>query len=481
MAREAIELRGREETTLLKEEFLSAAAHDLRTPLTVLLGQADCSERRLQRDPNAAIDPAGVMRIARESRRLRDLVSDLLEAQGSSTSAPARTRSPRTCGGSCSRRWSATATTAPSSRPTFRTSPSSSGWTGCGLEQVLDNLSRERPQVRPRRSRDRGARVGRDGEARISVSDHGIGIPDGERGAVFERFVRASNAQARSDTGLGLGLYICRRIIEGHGGRIWADETPGGGSTFHVSLPAQVLSNRWTTAHPATYPWRPPQEMVRMGDIRVLVVDDEPDIRATVAEMLEIEGYSVEEASNGADALAPSSCAPGADPARHAHARARRLGFAAELHRREVAIPIVVMTAARDAARWAAEIAASGSLSKPFGFDDLIRTVGEVRGAPEATPLPPSAAAVSEEPRRSQHDRLRVDLRETLRGEARATQELGVLRTEARGHDLHRRRLGKLRVRLDQLRRRSPGRACRWRASREGAGGGSRPCARAAC
>ena len=81
MAREASELRRREETTLLKEEFLSAAAHDLRTPLTVLLGQAELIERRQQRDPGAAVDPAGIVRIVRESRRLRDLVTDLLEAQ----------------------------------------------------------------------------------------------------------------------------------------------------------------------------------------------------------------------------------------------------------------------------------------------------------------------------------------------------------------------------------------------------------------
>lgn len=119
-----------------------------------------------------------------------------------------------------------------------------------------------------------------------------------------------------------------------------------------------------------------------MHSIRVLVVDDEPDIRATVAEMLEIEGYAVDEAANGQDAL------------RAIELRVPDLilldmrmpvldgwGFAAELNRRHLEIPIVVMTAARDAARWAAEIAATASLSKPFGFDDLIRTVGEVRGA----------------------------------------------------------------------------------------------------
>jgi len=117
-----------------------------------------------------------------------------------------------------------------------------------------------------------------------------------------------------------------------------------------------------------------------MREVRILVVDDEPDIRATVSAMLEIEGYAVAEAANGADAL---------------HAIAQRppdlilldmrmpvldgWAFASELRRRGHETPIVVMTAARDAARWATEIAAAAFLSKPFGYDDLIHTVQQVQ------------------------------------------------------------------------------------------------------
>jgi signal transduction histidine kinase len=108
------------------------------------------------------------------------------------------------------------------------------------LEQVLDNLLENALKYAPHGPAVEVHAWAENGEARIAVVDHGIGIPAAERGRVFDRFVRASNAQARSDTGLGLGLYICRRIVEGHRGRIWADETPGGGSTFHVALPTQV-------------------------------------------------------------------------------------------------------------------------------------------------------------------------------------------------------------------------------------------------
>ena len=74
-------LRAREESARLKEEFLSAAAHDLRTPLTVVLGQAELLERRIARDPAAPPDAAGISRMVREARRLRDLVTELLDAQ----------------------------------------------------------------------------------------------------------------------------------------------------------------------------------------------------------------------------------------------------------------------------------------------------------------------------------------------------------------------------------------------------------------
>jgi CheY-like chemotaxis protein len=113
-----------------------------------------------------------------------------------------------------------------------------------------------------------------------------------------------------------------------------------------------------------------------MPEVRVLVVDDEPGIRATVLAMLEIEGYAVAEAMNGAEALV----AVESDPPDVILLDMRMpvldgWGFASELRRRGHRTPIVVMTAARDAARWAREIAAAAFVAKPFGYDDLLRAV----------------------------------------------------------------------------------------------------------
>jgi CheY-like chemotaxis protein len=117
-----------------------------------------------------------------------------------------------------------------------------------------------------------------------------------------------------------------------------------------------------------------------MPDLLVLVVDDEADIRATVSAMLEIEGYAVTEAANGADALhAVEQREPDVILLDMRMPVLDGWGFASEMRRRGHRIPIVVMTAARDAARWAGEIAAAAFVAKPFGLDDLITAVERAR------------------------------------------------------------------------------------------------------
>jgi two-component system chemotaxis response regulator CheY len=117
-----------------------------------------------------------------------------------------------------------------------------------------------------------------------------------------------------------------------------------------------------------------------MPELRILVVDDEPDIRATVQAMLEIEGYVVGQAANGADALAAvERDRPDLILLDMRMPVLDGWGFAAELRRRRLDIPVVVMTAARDAARWASEIAAPAFVAKPFRFDDLLTAVERAR------------------------------------------------------------------------------------------------------
>jgi signal transduction histidine kinase len=78
----------------------------------------------------------------------------------------------------------------------------------------------------------RGQRM--DDELRLSVVDNGPGIAGSMLEAVFERFWQVGKNDHR---GLGLGLYISRCIVDAHGGRIWAESRPGGGSAFHFTIP----------------------------------------------------------------------------------------------------------------------------------------------------------------------------------------------------------------------------------------------------
>lgn len=250
----ASDVRAREDAARLKEEFLSAAAHDLRTPLTVVLGQAELIERRLLRDPNAQVDPAGIARMAREARHLRDLVGELLDAQRLEQGlvamdlAPAdlvsvveAVRARHVAGGvPLMLEGSSEALVAAIDRPR--------------LEQVIENLLEnafkygaddQPPRLRIWRE---------EAEARIAVIDHGAGVPEAERERIFERFYRAKNAQSITDTGMGLGLYICRRIAQEHGGRVWAEATEGGGSTFVVALPLQPSATPQPAQNPGTGP-----------------------------------------------------------------------------------------------------------------------------------------------------------------------------------------------------------------------------------
>jgi signal transduction histidine kinase len=104
------------------------------------------------------------------------------------------------------------------------------------IGQVLANLLTNAVKYSPAGSAITVRVVRGDGEARIEVIDAGVGIPPEALPHLFDRFYRVE-ATATSAPGVGLGLYITRRIVEAHGGTIEVASTPGSGSTFTVRLP----------------------------------------------------------------------------------------------------------------------------------------------------------------------------------------------------------------------------------------------------
>lgn len=74
----------------------------------------------------------------------------------------------------------------------------------------------------------------------VSVSDTGIGIPESEKGKIFDKFFRTSSAKKKESVGSGLGLFAVKKIVERHKGNIWFESKEGEGSTFYISLPISI-------------------------------------------------------------------------------------------------------------------------------------------------------------------------------------------------------------------------------------------------
>ncbi|HEY3108273.1 MAG TPA: ATP-binding protein [Chloroflexota bacterium] len=236
---EAARMQAREEAARLKDDFLSAAAHDLKTPLTTLVAQAQFMERRVLVRPDAPPDLDGIRRMIREAKRLNSLVLELLDAaraeQGRLTGEREEVDLAELARQSCervARDCSRCLVDAPG--------PVVGRYDRRRIIQLLDNLLENAVKYSPGGG-EVWVAVGREVDVvRLTVRDEGIGIPAADIGRIFDRFHRGTNVDDRQFAGMGLGLFICRGIVEEHGGRIWAESQPGAGSSFHVELPVGV-------------------------------------------------------------------------------------------------------------------------------------------------------------------------------------------------------------------------------------------------
>jgi signal transduction histidine kinase len=233
---DASRVAAREEAAQLKEDFLSSAAHDLKTPLTGLVMQAQLLDRKAQHDPHAPVDRVGLDRLLEQTLRLKDLVLQLLDVsrleRGELLAERENVDIVPLIRGAAKRDPASKRVQLKAEVPVIASIDT------LRFEQVVSNLIGNALKYSPPTSPVFVRVWSEDGEARLSVQDQGIGIPREDRPLVFDRFYRARNVDARRFAGMGLGLYIARGIVESHGGRIWVESTPGEGSTFFVALPA---------------------------------------------------------------------------------------------------------------------------------------------------------------------------------------------------------------------------------------------------
>jgi signal transduction histidine kinase len=219
-----------------QRRFTADASHELRTPIATILADASLS---LERTRSAEDSRATIARIESEAARMGRIVESLLAlARTDVQSLPEHTAnidvadlleaSARRVSSGATERGIRIALHADRGiRVTDREN---------GLERVFDNLLDNALRHAPAESAIEIEAEAGDGIVRVTVADRGPGIAPDERARVFERFHRSPGS---SGTGSGLGLAIAREIVEAHRGRIAVAETPGGGATFIVELPAR--------------------------------------------------------------------------------------------------------------------------------------------------------------------------------------------------------------------------------------------------
>ncbi|WP_225073609.1 sensor histidine kinase KdpD [Desulfuromonas sp. CSMB_57] len=238
LAEEAQQALMAAERESLRSTLLSSVSHDLRTPLAAITGAATTL---LQQDE--VLDPVDrgelLQTIWEEAEHLNRIIRNVLDMTRLESGAIQVTRewqSLEEIVGAATSRMSGQFRDHPLTivlPPDLQLIPCD----GLLIEQVLRNLLENAVKYTPAGTAITLSAVAGEQEVLIKVADQGPGIPPADIERIFEKFVRGKHAGG----GVGLGLAICRGIVAAHGGRIWAENQPGGGVMFTFTLPTGQL------------------------------------------------------------------------------------------------------------------------------------------------------------------------------------------------------------------------------------------------
>ena len=281
-----------QELERLRSEFLGMVSHELRAPLTSIKGSASTVL-----DASSDLDPAEMREffriIGEQADHMRGLISDLLDA--GRIEAGTLSVSPQL---------SEVGALVDQARNTFLS--------GGGRHRVLVDLPPELPRVMADRQRIvqvlnnllsnaaahspgsapiRVAALRDGGQVAISVADEGRGVPPERLPHLFRKYGgRGDSDRGPKTEGLGLGLSICKGLVEAHGGRIWAEsDGVGQGTRFTFTIPVEdegAAAGVFSTGRSRSPRERPAEKT------RILVVDDDPQTLRYVREALLVAGYA---------------------------------------------------------------------------------------------------------------------------------------------------------------------------------------------
>lgn len=315
-----------EDANEAKSAFLSTVSHELRTPLTSVLGFAKIIRKRLEDKifPAVNVEDQKIKRtmkqvsenlnvVVSEGERLTNLINDVLDL--------AKIESGRM-------EWHM--------RPIFlqdvisRAIASTSSLFEQKNLKLVKNISPDLPIISADEDKliqvvinllsnavkftDKGKVVIEalldNGQIMVEVQDTGIGIAEEDRHKIFEKFRQAGDTLTDKPKGTGLGLPICREIIEHHGGIIWMKSEHGVGSSFFFTMPVMGEGTGENTPIQLDRILKSLKKQIKHSSLNnvknvptILVVDDDTPIRSLLRQELGEAGYQVKEAANGKAAL----------------------------------------------------------------------------------------------------------------------------------------------------------------------------------
>ena len=281
-----------------RDRFLAMLGHELRNPLSAVRFATDLIARHNGEDPRV-VKHAGT--IERQTRHLNRLVDDLLDVSRVTSGKVILRRERAELTALVARCVESLQTMADAHGVALDRHPEQSAVAVdvdvVRLEQVVTNLVTNAVKYTPRGGRV-DVSLSREGESvLLVVSDSGVGIPSEYLDSIFNLFSQAPTGLDRAKGGLGLGLTLVRALVDMHGGTVKArSEGVGRGSEFTVRLPT-AAGVGGELAVPVLV-----AAEIDQG-LRIVLVEDNVDIRETLTELLMMDGYSVEGAADGPQGL----------------------------------------------------------------------------------------------------------------------------------------------------------------------------------